>query len=141
MPHNWILVGLSGSVTDVIGGMLATNVHGKDSWKNGNFSQNVISFKIMLADGTTKEIRKENDLELFNSIVGGLGFLGLITEITLKLKPIPSYMVEQKSQRITNFETLFDFFYSAHSPYPYLWCNIMNCFYIKIFLFNFFSNS
>ena len=68
MPHNWILVGLSGSVTDVIGGMLATNVHGKDSWKNGNFSQNVISFKIMLADGTTKEIRKENDLELFNSI-------------------------------------------------------------------------
>ena len=112
MPHNWILVGLSGSVTDVIGGMLATNVHGKDSWKNGNFSQNVISFKIMLADGTTKEIRKENDLELFNSIVGGLGFLGLITEITLKLKPIPSYMVEQKSQRITNFETLFDFFYS-----------------------------
>ena len=95
--------------------MLATNVHGKDSWKNGNFSQNVISFKIMLADGTTKEIRKENDLELFNSIVGGLGFLGLITEITLKLKPIPSYMVEQKSQRITNFETLFDFFYSLHN--------------------------
>jgi len=112
MPHNWVLVGLSGSVTDVIGGMLATNVHGKDSWKNGNFSQNVISFKIMFANGTTKEIRKENDSELFNSIVGGLGFLGLITEITLKLKPIPSFMVQHKVQRIPNFERTVDFFYS-----------------------------
>ena len=59
MPQNWILVGLSGSVNDAIGGMLSTNVHGKDSWKNGNFSQNIISFKIMLADGTTKIVKND----------------------------------------------------------------------------------
>ena len=112
MPHNWILVGLSGSVNDVIGGMLSTNVHGKDSWKNGNFSQNIISFKIMLANGTTEIIKNDNGSELFNSIVGGLGFLGLITEITLKLKPIPSYMVQHQAQRIPNLEKLVDFFYS-----------------------------
>jgi hypothetical protein len=112
MPHNWILVGLSGSVNDVIGGMLSTNVHGKDSWKNGNFSQNIISFKIMLANGTTEIIKNDNRSELFNSIVGGLGFLGLITEITLKLKPIPSYMVQHQTQRIPNLEKLVDFFYS-----------------------------
>ena len=112
MPHNWILVGLSGSVNDVIGGMLSTNVHGKDSWKNGNFSQNIISFKIMLANGTTEIIKNDNGSELFNSIVGGLGFLGLITEITLKLKPIPSYMVQHQTQRIPNLEKLVDFFYS-----------------------------
>jgi decaprenylphospho-beta-D-ribofuranose 2-oxidase len=112
MPHNWILVGLSGSVNDVIGGMLSTNVHGKDSWKNGNFSQNIISFKIMLANGTTEIIKNDNRSELFNSIVGGLGFLGLITEITLELKPIPSYMVQHQTQRIPNLEKLVDFFYS-----------------------------
>ena len=112
MPHNWVLVGLSGSVNDAIGGMLSTNVHGKDSWKNGNFSQNVISFKIMLANGETEIIKNNSDSKLFNSIVGGLGFLGLITEITLKLKPIPSYMVEHQVQRIPNLEKLVDFFYS-----------------------------
>ena len=79
MPHNWILVGLSGSVNDAIGGMLSTNVHGKDSWNNGNFSQNVISFKIMLANGTTEIIKNDSDSKLFNSIVGGLLFLFLIT--------------------------------------------------------------
>ena len=112
MPHNWVLVGLSGSIDDVVGGMLSTNTHGKDTWKNGNFSQNIISFKIMFANGTTKEIKKDNGSDLFNSIVGGLGFLGLITEITLKLKPTPSYMVEHKLQRISNFDMLVDFFYS-----------------------------
>ena len=92
--------------------MLSTNVHGKDSWKNGNFSQNIISFKIMLANGTTEIIKNDNGSDLFNSIVGGLGFLGLITEITLKLKPIPSYMVQHQTQRIPNLEKLVDFFYS-----------------------------
>ena len=37
MPKNWGLVGLSGSVTDLVGGMLSSNTHGKDTWKNGNF--------------------------------------------------------------------------------------------------------
>ena len=46
MPENFTLIGLSGSVTDTIGGMLASNVHGKDTWKEGNFGQNIISFTI-----------------------------------------------------------------------------------------------
>ena len=71
-----------------------------------------ISFKIMLANGETEIIKNNSDSKLFNSIVGGLGFLGLITEITLKLKPIPSYMVEHQVQRIPNLEKLVDFFYS-----------------------------
>ena len=32
MPKNWTLVGLSGSVMDSVGGMLSSNVHGKDTW-------------------------------------------------------------------------------------------------------------
>ena len=85
MPYNWTLVGLSGSVNDAIGGMLSTNVHGKDSWKNGNFDENVVSFKIMFADGSIKKIKKETEFELYNSVIGGLGLLGIILEITLQL--------------------------------------------------------
>jgi len=115
MPHNWTLVGISGSVNDVIGGMISTNVHGKDSWKNGNFDENVVSFKIMFADGSIKTIKKQTEPELYNSIVGGLGFLGIIVEITLQLKLIPSYMVEHKVQRIQNLGGLVDFFYSLEN--------------------------
>ena len=112
MPHNWMITGISGSVNDVIGGMLATNVHGKDSWKYGNFNENIVSFKIMFADGSIKNIEKHSDPDLYNSVIGGLGFLGIILEITLQLKKIPSYMVEHNVQRIPNLENLVDFFYS-----------------------------
>ena len=44
MPENFTLIGLSGSVTDTIGGMLSSNVHGKDTWKEGNFGQNIIIY-------------------------------------------------------------------------------------------------
>ncbi len=115
MPFNWTLVGLSGSVNDAVGGMLSTNVHGKDSWKNGNFDENVLSFKIIFADGSIKNIKKETEPELYNSIIGGLGLFGIILEITLQLKPIPSYMVEHKVQRIQNLESLIDFFYSLEN--------------------------
>ena len=50
MPNNWSLVALSGSANDRIGGMMSSNTHGKDTWSEGNFSQNIISFKIMISD-------------------------------------------------------------------------------------------
>ena len=112
MPKNWGLVGLSGSVMDRIGGMISSNTHGKDTWKNGNFSQNIISFRILFADGTIKNIEKEKNSELFNGIVSGLGFLGIITEITLKLIKIPSFAVNSATRRILNMDDMFEHFYS-----------------------------
>ena len=48
MPMNWKLIGLSGSVNDLVGGMASSNTHGKDSWREGSFSRNIISFKILV---------------------------------------------------------------------------------------------
>ena len=112
MPKNWGLVGLSGSVMDRIGGMLSSNTHGKDTWKNGNFSQNIISFRILFADGTIENIDREKNSELFNGIVSGLGFLGIITDITLKLTKIPSFAVKSSTRRILNMDDMFEHFYS-----------------------------
>ena len=114
MPMNWKLIGLSGSVNDLVGGMASSNTHGKDSWREGNFSRNIISFKILLADGSIREIKQENDNELFNGIIGGLGFLGIIIELTLKLKPVLSYMVQRKTEKILNLNNLIDFFYQTN---------------------------
>ena len=112
MPKNWGLVGLSGSVTDLVGGMLSSNTHGKDTWKNGNFSQNVLSFKLLLANGKIEEVSRQKNAELFNGVIGGLGFLGIVVEITLKLNPIKSFMVKSSTKRICNFDDLVEHFYT-----------------------------
>ena len=112
LPKNWNVVGISGSLNDTIGGMISGNTHGKDSWKNGNFGHNVISLKILLADGKTIEINEASYPEFFNGVIAGLGFLGIVFEVKLKLTPIPSYMVEVTYNRISNFNDLFEKFYS-----------------------------
>jgi len=112
MPAGWGLVGLSGSINDLIGGMVSSNTHGKDTWKNGNFGQNIASLKIMLANGETIEACSQKNPELLNGVVGGLGFLGIVIEITLRLKPLRSFMVKVTKRRIHDFDQLYDFFYS-----------------------------
>ena len=112
MPKNWGLVGLSGSVTDLVGGMLSSNTHGKDTWKNGNFSNNISSFKLLLANGKIEEVSRQKNAELFNGVIGGLGFLGIVVEITLKLNPIKSFMVKSSTKRICNFDDLVEHFYT-----------------------------
>ena len=112
MPENFTLTGLSGSVTDTIGGMLSSNVHGKDSWKEGNFGQNIISFKMLLADNSIIIVDRDKDNVLFNAVIGGLGFLGIVLDVTLKLKPIQSYMIELQKHRCKNLDELFEYFYS-----------------------------
>ena len=106
LPKNWNVVGLSGSLHDTIGGMISGNTHGKDSWKNGNFGHNVVSLKLLLADGKIIEIDESSHPELFSGVIAGLGFLGIIFEVKLKLTPIPSYMVETTYDRISNFNDL-----------------------------------
>ncbi len=86
---------LPGSPTEShssVAGAICANVNGKDGWHHGNFSKQVVSLTLLRADGETVEIDPTH--ELFNSIVGGIGLLGVITEATLKLKRIRSNFVE-----------------------------------------------
>ena len=112
LPKNWNLVGLSGSMNDRIGGMISGNTHGKDTWSEGNFGQNVLSLKMLIANGTIIEIDHDNDSELFNAVIGGLGLFGIIIEVTLKLKQIPSFMMQKKSLRIKTLDDWMEKFYS-----------------------------
>ena len=112
MPENFTLIGLSGSVTDTIGGMLSSNVHGKDTWKEGNFGQNIISFTMLLADNSIISVDLEKNNELFNAVIGGLGFMGIVLDISLKLKRIKSYMLELQTHQCHNLDELFEYFYS-----------------------------
>jgi decaprenylphospho-beta-D-ribofuranose 2-oxidase len=88
------LLTLPGSPTEShssVAGAISANVNGKDGWHHGNFSHQVVSLTLMLADGELLTI--DRDHELFNAIVGGIGLLGIVVDATLQLKPITSNFV------------------------------------------------
>jgi len=89
-----------------VAGAICANVNGKDAWRQGSFGQQVISMTLLLANGETQVIDREN--ELFNAIVGGIGLLGIIVDATLQLKPIKSPFVEINRIPAANVDELLE---------------------------------
>lgn len=106
MPAGWRLVGLSGSSQDTMGGALAGNTHGKDTWWAGNFADNVVSLRLMTADGEVRNVDRHADPDLFHAVTGSLGTLGVIVEVTLQLTPVPSVAVERTTDSCSGFTDL-----------------------------------
>ena len=58
----------------------------KDSFKYGNFGENVKELEIILANGRVIKCSKQKNKDIFQSTLGGLGLLGIVTKVKLQLK-------------------------------------------------------
>jgi FAD/FMN-containing dehydrogenase len=92
-----------------IGGSISVNCHG---WQPNSppIASTVESFKILLADGSVRECRRqrEEDRELFAAVCGGYGLLGIILEADLRVVPNALYRAEEFSAKAENFVQRFD---------------------------------
>ena len=88
--YEWSIYSIPGSLDVTIGGCIGNDVHGKDSFKFGNFGENVIEIEVILSDKKIIKCSKETNKEIFKAVIGGLGLIGIITKVKLKLKKINS---------------------------------------------------
>ncbi len=93
LPENWTISACPGGSGVTLGGALANNVHGKDAWTKGHFGSQVLGLKLLSAGGEILSLDPDQPDGHFKAVVGGMGLLGLVVELTLKLSPIPSAYV------------------------------------------------
>jgi D-lactate dehydrogenase (cytochrome) len=80
-----------------IGGMLANNAAGIRTVKYGATKDNVLRMEVALPDGRlihvgSRSIKQASGYNLLQLFVGSEGTLGVITQATLKLVPVPQFM-------------------------------------------------
>jgi glycolate oxidase len=79
-----------------IGGNIATNAGGPRCLKYGVTREYILGLEVVLADGTIVRVgsrthKNKTGFDLTKIFVGSEGLLGIVTEATLKLLPLPPY--------------------------------------------------
>jgi glycolate oxidase len=81
---------------NLIGGNIATNAGGPRCLKYGVTRDYILGLEVVLADGTILHVggrthKNKTGFDLTRLFVGSEGLLGVITEVTLKLIPLPPF--------------------------------------------------
>ena len=118
---NFIIQSLPGTYNATIGGCISCNVHGKDAFKNGTFSNNIISLKVLNLNNKIVRIKKKKDISIYS---GTHGINGVILEARIKVRKILSNQllsVTKKFDNINSMESYFDYFIKNKFDYMGAW--------------------
>jgi FAD/FMN-containing dehydrogenase len=87
-PQGWFPPVTPGTKFVTLGGCVAADVHGKNHHREGGFGEHVDALELTLADGELVRCTPHESPDLFRATVGGMGLTGVITAVTLRLKPV-----------------------------------------------------
>ena len=97
VPEGWILPVTPGTQLITVGGAIANDVHGKNHHLDGSFADHVRRIKLVRTDGEILEIGPNQNKELFEATVGGIGLTGVIVEAEIQLKKLISPWLEAET--------------------------------------------
>ena len=126
LNHNFIINALPGTGDVSLGGAIANNVHGKDSWNVGNFNNNIVSLlacdrKGFIHNLGIEEINKQRLI---------LGVDLIILEATLKLQKRSNLYIKHTEISFDNIENGIDLLIDSRANYDFL-VGWVDCFNLK----------
>jgi FAD/FMN-containing dehydrogenase len=106
-----------------LGGMVASDVHGKNHHVAGCFGEYVRALRMRVADGRILEVSESEERALFRATLGGMGLTGHLLEVEMDLQRIPTPWILRESTSHPDFESTLRALSeaSAHWPMTMAW--------------------
>ncbi|MCY0985694.1 FAD-binding oxidoreductase [Nannocystis sp. ILAH1] len=120
LRRGWFIGSTPGTQFVTLGGMVASDVHGKGHHSHGCFgSRHVRSLRMRVPSGELVECSPERDPELFWATIGGMGLTGHILEVECQTQAIPSPWIWSESERVDDIDQFIDGLKEAGKTWPF----------------------
>jgi decaprenylphospho-beta-D-ribofuranose 2-oxidase len=104
IPRGWFTPVTPGTKFVTLGGMVASDVHGKNHHREGCFGAHVRSLRLRLGDDSVVSCSPTVDSDLFYGTIGGMGLLGHVLEVEFELRRISSPWLWAETRRVAGID-------------------------------------
>ncbi|HEY8218064.1 MAG TPA: FAD-binding oxidoreductase [Acidimicrobiia bacterium] len=118
MPFGYFVPVTPGTRHVTVGGALAADIHGKNHHAEGSFANHVASFTLH-APKATFTVDPVHDPDLFWGSAGGMGLTGVVTEVTLRLLPVETSLMQVDTDRVPDLDDLMARMVEGDARYRY----------------------
>lgn len=118
-PAGWVSPVVPGTRHVTLGGMVASDIHGKNHHVAGCIGAHVRSLLVQVADGRQLEIGPEREPELFAATIAGMGLTGHILEVELALLAIARPWLVVEIETAPDLTALVGGLRAASRTWPY----------------------
>lgn len=118
-PRGWFPMITPGTKLVTVGGSIANDIHGKAHHAQGSFCACVESMTVLLASGDVVGASRTDNPDLFFGSFGGMGLLGIVLTVTLRLRKIETTYFRQQSVRVANLQQMLRVLDEQDRLFPY----------------------
>jgi decaprenylphospho-beta-D-ribofuranose 2-oxidase len=124
LPRGWFPYVTPGTKFVTLGGAIASDVHGKNHHLEGSFGAFVDWIEVIGPDQYVQRLHPQN--ELFAWTIGGMGLTGIITRAAIRLRPVKSAYIRQKTFPAPNLNAAMKAFERADdATYSVAWIDCL----------------
>jgi decaprenylphospho-beta-D-ribofuranose 2-oxidase len=121
LPKQLYFPVLPGYPLITVGGGVAADVHGKNPYKDGTFSDWVQQLTVFHPQKGYQTCSRDENPELFAMTCGGYGLTGIITDVTLQLATLPATTIALTQRRISSLAEAERVMSSIDADIAYSW--------------------
>jgi FAD/FMN-containing dehydrogenase len=118
LPRGWFTPVSPGTQYVTLGGMVASDIHGKNHHVHGTFGKHVQRLTLRVGTGDVITCSRDEHADLFYATLGGMGLTGHILEVEVALERLPSPWIHEESVRFDSLREVYTDLTDASADWP-----------------------